>query len=244
MTTEIPALCSHQLCELLCGYSIISVINPVPRWLLSEPTENPANSVPKEKVAQVFLTNQTMPAYKLLTTLAGQQMPSKDINKLTMEITAFMDSQFNPKRFTIQERFNFWSDTKCKPDETVQGLAARIHQDAAKCDFTSIKDPQDEAMQTCFICTINNEAVLKAVFKINNDELTFARAIQVALETEDAAKVAKEAVYGSMGEAVLQLQSNGNQPTKLTAGKQQPAWCRTFPRGTCPLCKGLSCHFL
>ena len=84
-------------------------------------------------------------------------------------------------------------DTKCKPGETVQEVAAQICQDAAKCDYTSIKDLQDEVMRTRFICAINNEAVLKAVFKIN-DDLTFAQAIQVALETEDAAKVTKETV--------------------------------------------------
>ena len=163
-----------------------------------------ANSIPKEKVAQSFLTNQTTTVYKLLSTLAGQQMPSKDINKLTMEeITASTESQFDPKRFIVRERFKFWSDTKRKPGKTVQELATRIRQDAAKCDFTSVKDPQDEAMQTCCVCAINNEAVLKAVFKINDDDLTFSRAIQVALETEDVAKVAKGSVYSAKGEAAL-----------------------------------------
>ena len=46
---------------------------------------------------------------------------------------------------------------------------------------------------------MNNEAVLKALFKIKEDELTFAKAVQVAFETEDAAKVAKETVYGAKG---------------------------------------------
>ena len=34
-----------------------------------------ANTVPEDKVAQVFLTNQTTANYKLLATLAGQQSP-------------------------------------------------------------------------------------------------------------------------------------------------------------------------
>ena len=54
-----------------------------------------ANSIPK-KVAQVFLTNQTTTVYKLLNSLAGQQMLSEDINKPTMEeIAAFMEGQFD-----------------------------------------------------------------------------------------------------------------------------------------------------
>ena len=36
-----------------------------------------------------------------------------------------------------------------------------IHQAAATCDFTSIKDIQDEAMQTSFLRCAGNELVLK-----------------------------------------------------------------------------------
>ena len=94
-----------------------------------------------------------------------------------------------------------------KPGETIQELAARIRQAAATCDFTSIKDPQDEAMRTRFICSVNNEAVLKALFKFNDNELTFSQAIQVATEIEDAAKVAKETVYGFRSKLVNKVDS-------------------------------------
>ena len=52
-------------------------------------------------------------------------------------------------------------------------------------------------MKTRFICSVGNEAVLKALFKIKDDQLTFQKAVQVAVETEDAAKVAKETIHGS-----------------------------------------------
>ena len=66
---------------------------------------------------------------------------------------------------------------KRKPGEIVQKLAARITQAAATCDFANIENPLDEALRTRFICSINNEAVLKALLKINDDELTFEKAI-------------------------------------------------------------------
>ena len=47
-----------------------------------------------------------------------------------------------------------------------------------------------------FICFVNNEAVLTALFKLIDDELTFAEVMQVARETEEFARVAKEMVYG------------------------------------------------
>ena len=75
-----------------------------------------------------------------------------------------------------------------KPGESVLELAARIRQAAASCNFTAIKDPLDEALRTRFICSITNEAVLKALFKVKDNELTFSRAVEIAVETEDAPK--------------------------------------------------------
>ena len=62
-----------------------------------------ANSVHEDKVAQVFLTNQTTANYKLLATLAGQQSPPQLEMK---DITTFMEAQYNLKHFIIQERFH------------------------------------------------------------------------------------------------------------------------------------------
>ena len=78
-----------------------------------------------------------------------------------------------------------------KPGKSIQESFSRIRQDAVICDFSSITNLLDEALRTRFICSINNEAVLKALFKFKDLELTFTR----ATETEDAARVAKETVY-------------------------------------------------
>ena len=146
------------------------------------------HSIQEAKQAQVFLTNQTNVTYKLLSNYASQLTPSKDINQLSIaEIVDYMKTQFDPTRYIIRERYKFWSDLKRKLGETIPELAARIHQDAVTCDFTTITGPQDEALRTRFICSVNNEAVLKALFRMKDDELTFAKAVAVAQETEDAA---------------------------------------------------------
>ena len=72
-----------------------------------------------------------------------------------------MKDQFDPKRYIVRERFKFWTDMQRKPGESRQEIAARIRQDAATCDFASIKDPQDEALCQRFICSVHNEAVRK-----------------------------------------------------------------------------------
>ena len=167
-----------------------------------------ARSVPNEKSAKAFLTNQTSTTYKMLPNLTARMTPPKNINNLiTEQITNYMKKQFDPKRFVVRERFRFWNKMKRTPCESIQELATRIRRAAATCDFNSITDSLDKALRTRFICSINNEAILKALFKINTDELTFTRAIEVATETEDAAKVAKKTVFGSIPKRVQKIKS-------------------------------------
>ena len=80
----------------------------------------------------------------------------------------------------------FCSGMQRKPGESVLELAASIRQAAATCDFTAINNHFDEALRTRFICSINNEVVLKALFKVKDDELTFG-GVEIAVETENAA---------------------------------------------------------
>ena len=108
--------------------------------------------------------------------------------------TKVVNELFHPKRFPVHKRFEFWSVMDRKTGETIiQELTARIRQAVVTCNFTSITDPLDEVMRTRFLCSISNEAVLKALFKVE-DELMFAQAIQIATKPEEAAKVAKETV--------------------------------------------------
>ena len=204
-----------------------------------------ANAVPDQRVPQVFLTNQNIAVYRQLSTTAAQLTPPKDINNLSIEeIIEFMKEQFDPKRFVVRERFKFWSDMQRKPGETLQELAARIRQDAATCDFSSITDPQDEALRQRFICSVNNEAVLKALFKVKDNELTFAKAVQTAIEVEDAAKVAKETVHGSKPKPVNKMQkkkqgqasSKGDTPVCFRCDKGHKADSCPYIDYTCDYC--------
>ena len=179
-----------------------------------------ANSIPDNKQAQIFLTNQSNSVYKMLSNLAAQQQPVKSIHELTMnDIQTFMAEQFDPKRFVVRERFKFWSDMKRKPGETIPELASRIRQDAATCDFQSIKDPLDEALRTKFICSVDNEAVLKTLFKLKDDELKFSNAIREAQEVEEAAKVAKETVHGQPSTSVQKVYHANSKTSKAQERK-------------------------
>jgi hypothetical protein len=156
-----------------------------------------AHSIPQGKQANVFLTNQSPTLYKMLSNTASQLTTPKSINELTLEeIEDFLKAQFDPTQFIIRERHKFWSDMSRRSGEKVNELAARIRQDATTCAFNEIGDPLDEAMRTRFMCSIQNEAVLKALFKVKPEDLTFAKAVETAVEIEEASKVAKETVHG------------------------------------------------
>ena len=114
------------------------------RLLRAFPHFSRANSVPAEKRAQVFLTNQSREIYKLLSNLASQQSPVKGINDLSLdEVEEYMRSQFDPTRYIVRERFKFWTEMNRKPGETIQESAARIRHDAVTCNFSEIHDPLD-----------------------------------------------------------------------------------------------------
>eukprot|EP00731_Ephydatia_muelleri_P003526 Em0001g3526a len=177
--------------------------------------------------------------------LTSQQSPPKDVNALTWdEIVEYTKGQFDPTRYVVSERFKYWSSMSRMPGESIQELAARIRHDAVKCNFPAIRDPLDEAMRTRFMCSVSNEAVLKALFKYKEEELTFAKTIAVAMETEEAAKVAKETVYGTKTSPVHKVDymrrsrspDSGENPTSYARDKR-----RDFPLGTCPRC-GKSDH--
>ena len=197
-----------------------------------------AHSIPDAKVAQLFLTSQTPVTFKLIQNLASQNTPKMDINELSFEnIETFMKDQFHPKRFVVRERFKFWGNMRRKPGETIQELSARIRQEAVTCDFASIKNPLDEAMRTRFMCSVENEAILKALFKVKDDQLTFAKAIEIATETEDAAKYAKETVHGETKSLQI-VQDSSSIVLKTKKQSKLKSHKRDFPQGTCGRCGG------
>jgi len=89
-----------------------------------------AHAVPDDRQVQVFLTKQSLTVYKLLSNLAAQETPPREINDLTMEqIVAYMKVQFDPTCFVIRARFKFWTTMQRRPGEPFKSwLYAYIKQ--------------------------------------------------------------------------------------------------------------------
>ncbi|KII72917.1 Transposon Tf2-6 polyprotein [Thelohanellus kitauei] len=105
-----------------------------------------------------------------------------------------MDGNFNSKKFVVRERHRFYTENRRKPHQSIQEFAAKVRERASTCDFSTIKDPLDEALKTGFICGVNNEAVLKAIFHRSAEELTFKEIVEIAVEVEEASRNAKDQI--------------------------------------------------
>ena len=122
------------------------------------------HAVSKERKAKIFLTNQSSTTCKLLSNLASQETPLKSISELTMtEIETYMiqsgllcgnvlnigaTCSASPVRL-----FWNWPLVFDKLPLAAISLQLRIHW-TKHC-----------VVRTRFICSINTEAVLKALFK-------------------------------------------------------------------------------
>ncbi|ELT95475.1 hypothetical protein CAPTEDRAFT_191942 [Capitella teleta] len=65
-------------------------------------------------------------------------------------------------------------------NDSSSGATWHVSQDAVTCDIGSIKDLLDKAMRTRFICSINNEAALIALFWVKDTDLSFTKAVEIA----------------------------------------------------------------
>ena len=190
-----------------------------------------ANSVSDNKLALVFLTNQTSDTYKLSNNYASKQdTPTTADNMKFSDIAEFMSQHCDPTKFTVRERYKFWSSLKRKPGETPTEVATRVRQMATKRDFPAIRNPLDEAMRTCFICAINNETVLKSVFREPEKKLTFSKAVDIATEVEKTAKTAKAQVHK------IQTKEQYHHHQKSSPSSKQPS--NTQTHGYCCRKKG------
>ena len=144
------------------------------------------------------------------------------------DIAEFMSQHYDPTKFTVRDRYKFWSSIKRKPGETPTELAARVRKMATPCDFPAIKNSLDKAMRTCFICAINNEAVLKSVFREPEEKLTFSKAVDIATEVEEAAKTAKAQVFSKPEEVhKIRTKKQYHHHQKSSPSSKQPSSTQT-----------------
>ncbi|KII63395.1 hypothetical protein RF11_02204 [Thelohanellus kitauei] len=187
-----------------------------------------ANAISEQRMPHVFLSNQSRETFQLIKTAASQMPTPKNINALSWgEIFSIMSTNFSQRTFVVRERHRFYTELKRKSDESVSELASRVRQKANTCDFAPITDPLDEALKTGFICAVNNEAVLKAIFHKSTRDLNFSQIVDIAAEVEEASRTAQQQISEDV-EEVCKI----SQPIKKNTFASRPV------KGQCFSCGG------
>jgi len=101
-------------------------------------------------------------------------------------------------------------------------LAARIRADAVTYEFSSIQSPLDDALRTLFMIVLNSEAVFKTFFGMKDEDLSFVRAVELAVEIKADSVNAKETVHHAKAATPL----NAVKQDGSARGKQCDAECK------------------
>ena len=156
-----------------------------------------ANNVPEDKIAQIFLTNQSTEMYATIRNLVEGKENGASIQDVSKEeLFNLMSTCYDAKKYVVRERTRFWNESKKREGETSREFATRIVKLGATCDFDSIEHTRLEAFRTAFVAGHDNEAIVKACLALNDKDLTFEKAIEIAESQEALTKNAKALVYG------------------------------------------------
>ena len=136
-----------------------------------------AHDVDDEKKVPMLLSSVGAVTYGLLRNLV---QPEKPKDKTFAQIVDTLKDYYEPKPLVIAERFRY---RKCvqKSNQTVTEYAAELRHLAAMCDFG---DRLDEALRDGFVSGVSSEACQRKL--LSEDRLTFARAVELAVNMETA----------------------------------------------------------
>ena len=140
------------------------------------------------------------------------------------------------RSYPIRSFFASIVSTMAETSELIKLLADQIQ--------VQRQQMEQQAKQT------EQQAQFMLSFKVKDTDLTFAHAVQVAIETEDAPRVAKETVYGSKARPVNKVHRNkkkGPQQNHQQSHSKDQKKCYQCGKGhkatDCPY-KEAKCHFL
>uniref|UniRef100_A0AAV2LWK9 Retrotransposon gag domain-containing protein n=1 Tax=Knipowitschia caucasica TaxID=637954 RepID=A0AAV2LWK9_KNICA len=142
-----------------------------------------AHDVDDGKKVPVLLSSVGAATYGLLRNLV---QPDKPKDKTFDQVVTILRDYYEPKPLVIAERFRY---RKCvqKSGQTATEYAAELRQLAAKCDFG---DRLDEALRDGFVSGVSSEACQCKL--LSEDRLTFARAVELAVNMETAHRDAQQ----------------------------------------------------
>ena len=142
-----------------------------------------ANDVADGKRVSCLISLMGGRTYGLLRSLTAPLKPSE---KSYEEIVEILRAHLSPKPLVIAERFRFHKRDQ-RDDETIGAFVADIRKLSHHCEFG---ETLDASLRDRLVCGLRNELIQKRL--LSEADLTFTRAIAIAVAMETAAKDASE----------------------------------------------------
>ena len=176
-----------------------------------------AHGVGDDKKVPVLLSSVGATTYGLVRNLV---QPEKPREKTFAQIVTILKDYYEPKPLVIAERFRY---RKCvqKSNQTATEYAAELRQLATNCDFG---DRLDEALRDGFVSGVSSEACQRKL--LSEDRLTFARAVELAVNMETAHRDAQ------------QLRKCEEVTASVHKVKEKQKWGSHIKQDGCYRCKG------
>ena len=193
-----------------------------------------ANDVSDEKRVPCLLSLIGSQTYGLLRSLTAPHKPSE---KSYANIVEILSAHLSPKPLVIAERFRFHKRDQ-REGETISIFVADIRKLSRHCEFG---EALDSSLRDRLVCGLRNESIQKRL--LSERDLTFTRAIDIAVAMETAAKDASELQNQRRMETEIHKLGFGKTSSRMPInknchrcnGKHDPSECR-FKEAICHNC--------
>ena len=135
------------------------------------------------KRRSIFISVAGPSPYKLLRNLLA---PVRPADKTFEELTAMLAEHYNPRPSEVMQRFRFNSRSR-KTGESVSAYVAELRRIAEFCNFGTTLE---KVIRDRLVCGIGDEGIQRKL--LAEQDLTYARALAIALGAEAAARDLRE----------------------------------------------------
>ena len=143
-----------------------------------------ANKIEVDKRVPAILSLMGAKTYALVRSLTAPDRPS---TKTFAEIVTILTDHLTPKPLVIAERFRFHKRNQLS-GENIQAFVAELKKLSRQCDFGA---NLNDSLRDCFVCGIQNENIFQKRL-LSEANLTYQRAVELAIAMETAAKDAED----------------------------------------------------
>ncbi|KAK0146771.1 hypothetical protein N1851_013888 [Merluccius polli] len=180
-----------------------------------------ANGIADEgKKGAILLSSVGSRTYSLMRNLLS---PNKPGEKSYEDLTALLQSHYNPKPSEIVQRFKFNSRVRATT-ETVTEYVAVLRELAQHCNYG---DKLKEMLRDRLVCGVADDRMQRRL--LAEPELTFERALKVALAMETATRDVRDlqlkTLDGTVSKAAPQLLVHNVESNHKGQGKATPLTC-------------------